>query len=67
MHAAEFTVTVSGQPGLPAWEKSLWEDFSTSTDSLLSFFLAVFAFTLQTVEDVAPDRMDLDALLVMRV
>lgn len=34
---------------------------------LTPFFLAAFAFTLLTVEDVAPDRMDLDALFVMRV
>lgn len=30
---------------------------------LTPFFLIVFAFTLQTAEEVAPDRMDLDALL----
>lgn len=39
MHTAEFTVAVSGWPGLPAWEKAFQEDFSASTDLLLSFSL----------------------------
>lgn len=38
-----------------------------SKQGLTHFFLIVFAFTLQTVEVVAPDRMDLDALLLKRV
>ena len=32
-----------------------------SKHRLTPFFLVVFAFTLQTAEEVAPDRMDLDA------
>lgn len=37
------------------------------SEHALNFFVVVFAFTLQTAEEVAPDRMDLGGLLVLRI
>lgn len=37
------------------------------SEHALNFFVVVCAFTLQTAEEVAPDRMDLGGLLVLRI